>query len=156
MRYYRYTPICFVEDASQWEVLLKHKGSNFEDIQIVAVTPEVDFLAKSSGMSYLSIEDFYHWDELNTSGEENINITEQLCDEFDRILYSIAHKMPSIELVTTKAFFHPIKGFLDSITMRALPVKAVFKYIQPNRVNFINGYCKKEFHFTCGFYEPGA
>lgn len=131
MRYYRYTPICFVEDAFQWEALLKHKGCNYEDLQIVAVTPEVDFLAKSSGMSYLSIEDFYHWDELNTSGEENINITEQLCDEFDRILYSIAHKMPSIELVTTKAFFHPIKGFLDSITMRALPVKAVFKYIQP-------------------------
>lgn len=131
MRYYRYTPICFVEDAFQWEALLKHKGCNYEDLQIVAVTPEVDFLAKSSGMSYLSIEDFYHWDELNTSGEENINITEQLCDEFDRILYSIAHKMPGIELVTTKAFFHPIKGFLDSITMRALPVKAVFKYTQP-------------------------
>ncbi len=131
MRYYRYTPTCFVEDAFQWEALRKHKGSNYKDIQIVAVTPEADFLAKSSGMSYQSIEDFYHWDELNRLGEENINITEHLCDEFDRILYSFAHKIPSIELVTTKAFFHPIKGFLDSITMRAFPVKSVFKYIQP-------------------------
>ena len=78
MRYNRHTPICFVEDAFQWEVLLKQKGCNYEDLQIVAVTPEVDFLAKSSGMSYLSIEDFYYWDELNTS-EKKISTSLSNC-----------------------------------------------------------------------------
>lgn len=131
MRYYRHTSLGFAETKTQWQALMLYKTSHYHDLQIVAVTPEVDYLAKYNNCQYVSIEDFYYWDQINKLGEENIDIAEQLCDEVDKVIHSVAHKMPGSDLVSFRALFHPLKGFLDSITMRMVPVEAVFKYIRP-------------------------
>ena len=134
MRYNRYTPIGFAEVAFQWKTLLKLKTNGFNDLQIVAVTPEVDYLAGASGELYLSIEDFYTWDQINTLGEENIDIAEDLCKNVDDIVLNIISGFPGIDLVSSRALFHPLKGFLDSLAMRMFPLEAVFKHIQPATV----------------------
>jgi hypothetical protein len=132
MRYYRYAPLGFAETESQLQALMFLKASRYHDLQIVAVTPEVDYLAKDSGCQYITTEGFYHWDLINKLGEENIDIAEELCDEVDKIINSVARKMPGSDLVSFRALFHPLKGFLDSITIRIVPVETIFKYIRPN------------------------
>ncbi len=107
------------------------KASRYYNLQIVAVTPEVDYLAKDSSCQYVTTEDFYYWDRINKLGEENIDIAEQLCEEVDKVIHSVAQKMPGSDLVSFRALFHPLKGFLDSMTLRIVPVEAVFKYIRP-------------------------
>jgi len=134
MRYNRYTPIGFAEVAFQWKTLLKLRANGFNDLQIVAVTPEVDYLAGASGELYLCIEDFYNWDRINTLGEENIDIAEDLCKNVDDIVLNIISGFPGIDLVSSRALFHPLKGFLDSLAMRMFPLEAVFKHIQPATV----------------------
>ncbi len=134
MRYYKYTTLGFAETEEQWQVLGKCKSNHFSDLQIIAVTPEVDYLAECSGKPYLTVEDFCSWEELCNLGDANIDRVEQLCDELDKLLYSVAHKMPNIDIVSTKAFFHPIKGFFDSLTLRTIPIEAAFKFIQPSLV----------------------
>ena len=131
MRYYRYVPLGFAETKTQLQALMLCKASRYHDLQIVAVTPEVDYLAKESGCQYVTTEDFYYWDLINKLGEENIDIAEQICDEVDKAIHSVAQQMPGSDLVSFRAMFHPLKGFLDSMTMSIVPVEAVFKYIRP-------------------------
>lgn len=132
MRYYRYTPIGFAETKAQWHALMLHKNNQMHDLQIIAVTPEVDYLAKESGCPYVTIEDFFYWDQINKLGEENIDIAEQFCEEMDKIIHSVAYNLPGGDLVSFRALFHPFKGFLDSMTLRMVPVESIFNYIQPS------------------------
>jgi hypothetical protein len=132
MRYYRYTALGFAETKTQLQALMLCKASRYYDLQIVAVTPEADYLAKDSGCQYVSIEDFYYWDWINKLGEKNIDIAEHICDEVDKVIRSVAQQMPGSDLVSFRALFHPLKGFLDSMTMRIVPVEAIFKYIRPS------------------------
>jgi hypothetical protein len=131
MRYLRYTSLGFAETKEQWQALLSYRDSSCRDLQIVAVTPEVDYLALSSGQPYSSIENFYSWDYINQLGQENIDIAERICDEVDKVIRWAVGTMPGSDLVSFGAMFHPLKGFLDSVMLRLAPVEAVFKYIQP-------------------------
>lgn len=131
MRYNRYTTIGFAETPLQWASLIEYRAKSYNNLQIVAVTPEVDYVARCSGEVYLNIEDFYRWDQVDVLGEENIDIAEDLFDEIDSIISSVVSEVPGSDLVTSRALFHPVKGFLDSIAMRMLPVEAVFKFIKP-------------------------
>jgi hypothetical protein len=134
MRYNRYIPIGFAETKSQWQMLLSYRDRSCRDLQIVAVTPEVDCLALSGRQPSLCIEDFYYWDYINMLGQENMDIAEQACDEVDLVLREAIGRMPGFDLLSFRALFHPFKGFLDGITLRLAPVEAVFKYIQPSWV----------------------
>ena len=131
MRYYRYVPLGFAETKTQLQALILCKANRYHNLQIIAVTPEVDYLADEIGSEHVTTEDFYYWDQINKLGEENIDIAEQLCDEVDKIIHSVAQMMPGSDLVSFRALFHPLKGFLDSLTMRTVPVEALFKYIKP-------------------------
>lgn len=134
MRYNRYTTIGFAETSQQWHLLVEYRAKSYNDLQIVAVTPEVDYLARYSGEVYLVIEDFYRWNQLDALGEENIDVAEKLFDEIDLIMSRVIGELPGSDLVTSKALFHPVKGFLDSIAMRMFPVETVFEFVKPSLV----------------------
>lgn len=134
MRYLRNTKLGFAEDALQLDTLIRQKANGCGNLQIIAVTPEVDYLAAGSGEEYLNIEDFYYWKQIDSLGEDNYDIAEELCERIDVLLATVVGNIPGSELFTSRAFFHPIKGFLDSVTMRMFPVESVFKYVGPSSV----------------------
>ena len=111
MRYYRNTKLSFAENTLQLDTLIQQKANGSSNLQIVAVTPEVDYLAASSGEDSLSIEDFYYWKQIDSLGEDNYDITEDICERIDLLLETVVGNIPGSDLFTSRAFFHPIKAF---------------------------------------------
>ena len=149
MTYSECKKIAFAEKKEEWEFLFEYKKTSEPDLQIIAVTPEVDFYARFYAKEIgLTVEDFYKWEEICNYGDLNINVIEDLADEYDRIFQEIGHNYPHIQWISARAFFHTLKGFLDSLVLRTLPVCRVFQYLKPMQVfcfiqeeYLINGPC---------------
>ena len=96
--------LAFAETVAQWQAL-----SALGALQIIPVTPAVDDQAARSGEPYRTVEDFCDHDTLMQLGDVNIVICEQLCDDLDALLQTVAAGHPG-EVVSASAFSIPSKG----------------------------------------------
>ncbi|MHC4815741.1 MAG: hypothetical protein ACYTFN_21930 [Planctomycetota bacterium] len=123
--------LAFAESVAQWQVLRAHGG---DALQIIPVTPAVDDQAARTGEPYHTVEDLCDHDTLMQLGDRNIVICEQFCDDLDAWLRTVAAGQPRQEWVSAGAFFHPMKGLLDSLTRRSLPVMNAIDTLAPDSV----------------------
>src|SRR5262249_38804698 len=121
--------LAFVETLGQWEAL-----STWEEfgpsVRVVAVTPEVDLACEDAGIPYETVEDLVEERRLVEAGDANIDRAEALCDDYDRLLADLGGNA----LVSARAYFHTLKGFLDALTVRAAPVCASLVERPPDAV----------------------
>lgn len=124
----------FAETPEQWEVLLRHRANSKGSFYIIAVTPEIDYLAEESGGEYLTVEDFVEPDKLNAIGDDNLGRVARLAHEYDNILGQVADHVPRYEWVSAMGLYHHLKGFYDNLYNRAVPVVAAFEQLKPDYV----------------------
>jgi hypothetical protein len=123
--------IGLAENRQQWEALVSYRNESCADLLIIPVNPEVNYLAQIEGKPGANIEDFCSVEELNHAGDANIQRVEALAEDFDRILSQLATGASRHEWVSLSNFFHPLKGFFDSISLRMLPVIKAFRELKP-------------------------
>lgn len=119
------------ENRQQWEALVSYRNESCANLLIIQVNPEVNYLAQIEGKAGPDIEDFSDLEELNQAGDSNIQRVEALAEDFDRLLARLAMGAPRHEWVSLRSFFHPLKGFFDSISLRLAPVIKAFRELKP-------------------------
>lgn len=127
-------PIAFAETKEQFEALLEYRKESCSKLEIIPVTPFVDYFTEKTGEKYRTLESFCPMLDLINQGDENIKIAERFSEEYDRLLQRVCGNLPEIQWVSMKAFFHTLKGFLDSLAMRSLPVLRAFESLQADEV----------------------
>uniref|UniRef100_I2Q7L9 Uncharacterized protein n=1 Tax=Desulfovibrio sp. U5L TaxID=596152 RepID=I2Q7L9_9BACT len=105
-----------------------------ERLTIVAVTPLAFELAREAGLTVRALEDFCAWERLCAAGDHNNALADALCAAADAVLATTVPNHPHRELVSFEAFFHPIKGLLDSLIGRLLPLLGALRSLRPARV----------------------
>ena len=126
--------LAFVETKEQFDAALHRNASGPLGPSIMPVTPEMDYLTEVLLGKHQTIEDFYSENELAKLGDLNIRIIEELADEYDAVLSRVAADLPRHRWVSLRSFFHPLKGFLDSLVHRSLPVIRAFDNLKPSSV----------------------
>lgn len=127
-------PLSFAESRQQLETLVKYRQESGRDVLIISVNPEADYFSLVEGEPDVNIEDFYSPEELNQAGDENIKRVEAFAESFDRLFHRVASGAPLHDWVSLRSFFHPLKGFFDSISLRLLPVLKAFREFKPQSV----------------------
>ena len=102
------------------EALIKYRQESGRDVLIISVNPEADYFSRVEGEPGVNIEDFYSLEKLNQAGDENIKRVEAFAENFDRLFHRVASGAPLHDWVSLRSFFHPLKGFFDSISLRLL------------------------------------
>lgn len=116
--------IGFAETAAQWHAL---RAMQDRELEIVPVLPETDALAAASGAPYRTVEDLCDHTTIVQRGDANTPICDAICDAIDGHLRELAREHPRQEWVTAHAYFHPLKGAMDCLVRRAIPVIAALR-----------------------------
>jgi len=126
--------IAFPETAENWDTFCSYRRNHCPELEMIPVTPEVDYLAERAGSRCQSLDCFFDQKELNSQGDRNIRLVEDLSDDFDSVLHSTARWFLRHEWVSLRAFFHPIKIAVDRVSLRLIPILKVFEEIKPQGV----------------------
>lgn len=128
-----FSAVAFLETKQQLDAL-RAQVSDWRILTLVAVTPEADYILEREGLAHRIVEEFSPDGALVADGDANIDRLETLADCFDAALHEAARSIPRAEWVSLRAVFHPMKGFLDALTNRALPLAAAFEALRPSIV----------------------
>lgn len=117
----------FAESLSQLDALERALRSGKvvrERLLLLAVTPEVEFESNRRGLPSVPLEDHVPWRALCDLGDANNCQADSLCERLDELFADLGVGHPGLRHASHQAFFHPIKGVLDALTLRFYPVQA--------------------------------
>lgn len=127
--------IAFCETVAQVSALMSYLSSPADLPVVLAVTAEAFYECKRRGIVCKSLDAFGDISTLTPiEGPKNICRVEAICSIFDEHLHREACLLPEGALVSCRAFFHPLKGFVDSLTLRLLPMLKAFEDLSPSHV----------------------
>ncbi|MFP5223878.1 MAG: hypothetical protein ACLGSA_16425 [Acidobacteriota bacterium] len=130
----RHSTLAFCETKRQVEALAQWAGQDRRGLTVVAVTPKVNHLAREAGFRTRPLENFCSWESLCLLGDDNNARADRLCAACDALLDDVAAGHPHRDLVSFEAFFHPLKGLLDSLVFRLVPVQKALRALRPRLV----------------------
>ncbi len=117
------------ETVTQAQALAAHRAP--APIEIIAAAPIVDDWQEQAGRPRLNLEQFTPETDLLPLGDANNGRAEALCARLDEHLARHAGHRPERRFVSFRAYFHPLKGLLDGLTYRAVPLMAALRALQP-------------------------
>lgn len=129
------SPLVFVETAGQIDLVLMHFGAE-QQISFVSVTPDADEYLSRLGLARTRIDDYQTLEQLNQLGDENIKRVEEFCDLADQWLESTTRIIDGGDVVSFKAFFHPMKGLVDILAARTAAILQAIERLRPTTIYF--------------------
>jgi hypothetical protein len=133
--------VAFCETSAHVNAVLEHCVSSGIDCIVLAVTVEAFHECERRGIACQPLDAFGNIASMTpVEGPANIRRVEDICSVFDEHLYRIGHRLPEVALVSFRAFFHPLKGFADSLTLRLVPMLKALNEIAPKLIIGFQGH----------------
>jgi hypothetical protein len=122
--------VALAETEDQIDSLLRFEREEQVRIVLVAITPEVDYVAKKRGLTYRIIEDFYSESELIERGIQNFERLRSFCDYFDGLVHEAFEGIPAARKVSSVARFYYLKRIFDGLLNRVVMIRGVLRNLK--------------------------
>lgn len=120
------THIAFFSNRMELEIL--QRKPNFEDLKLIAITPEADLIAEEAKLPYKTIEDYYDELEINQRGVEAHEIVSDLCKQLDSLFF------PPESLFSSFDVFMLLKVTFDQLLLSSFIIHKIIEYEKPKNV----------------------
>jgi len=128
--------------------LIENYSSNIEldeNSLIVALTPEVCYHLDKAGITYSTIEDYYHEAELLADEDSYYESQLRWIGELDEVLKNNIKELKELDLRLGSIYYFWIKTYvLDSLYFRCYTLRSFFERAKPSEVIFVSAPPGKE------------
>jgi hypothetical protein len=122
--------IAFFSTKEELEFLKEH--ADFNQLHLVALTPEADFWGSQLKLRYKAIEDYYNECSLNIKGIQSIPIIEGICKVLDNSIETEKEKFSTCD------FFMFLKLLYDQLLITHTFCQGLMKRERPNKIILVN------------------